>query len=208
MSVRPVVLALARLEGRRLLRHPFILAAAALLSVVFVLLLTGDDTEAEYGWWLFVPYFPFPAAVLVAVNLAALRERRDGTAEMYDSLPTPAPARTAAHLVSLAWAVAAAAALVAIGVIVFMSKGNPLPNVAQATTTPALVLVCGALGLALARWLPHPAVATAGVVGLFALGNVVFALGESIASVVVVGFVGLAVLCGALALLRDRSRLA
>jgi hypothetical protein len=97
---------------------------------------------------------------------------------------------------------------VVILVPIFLSKGNPLPSVAQAVTTPALVALCGALGLALARWLPHPGAATVGVVGVFALSNGIFSLGEPTHGLVVAGFLALAVLCGALALLRDRSRIA
>lgn len=209
MSARPVVLALARIEGRRLLRHPFVLAAPLIPLVAFLQYLLDDgQTDAGYEWSLLVPYMPVAAAVLVAVNLAALRPRRDGAEELYRSLPAPASARTAGHLVSLAWAVAAAALLVAIALPAFLSKGNPLPGMALAVTTPALVALCGALGLALARWLPHPAAATVGVVAVFALANVGGGLGESTTrGLVVVGFVGLAVVCGALALLRDRTQL-
>ena len=206
MSARRIVLALARIEGRRLLRHPFILTAAALPVVSAVLvLLTSDDPDAGYEWSLLVPFMLFDGAVLVAVNLAALRGRRDHADELYASLPAPARARTSAHLLSLAWAVAAAAALVALAVLAFVIRGNSLPSIASAVSTPALVALCGALGLALARWLPHPAVAAVGVVGAFALAN-----GGALAAsrgLVVAGFVGLTVLCGVAALLPDRRRL-
>ena len=208
MSTRATVLALARIEGRRLARHPFVLAGAVIPLVVCLQILASDDTETDYAWTLLVPFMSVAAGVLVAVNLAALRARRDGAEELYRSLPTPITARTAAHLVSLAWAVAVAALLVAIAVLILLSKGTPLPATAHAVTTPALVVVCGALGLALARWLPHPAVATVGVVAVFALANGGGVLGGSARGLVVVGFLGLAALCGALALLRDRAQLA
>lgn len=203
------VLALARLEGRRLLRHPFILAGAALpvASSVLAILFLEEAGADGYAWSLLVPFAPFAAAVLVAVNLAALRAGRDDTEDLYESCPAPARGRTAAHLVSLAWAVAATAPLVAIGVLVFMSKGGPPPSVLMAVFAPAIVALCGALGLALARWLPHPAAATIGVVGMFTLVNIV-GPAEPSWGLLVPGIVGLAILLGALALLRDRPRTA
>ncbi len=203
------VLALARLEGRRLLRHPFILAGAALpvaSSVLAILFLEKADADG-YAWSLLVPFAPFAAAVLVAVNLAALRAGRDDTEDLYESCPAPARGRTAAHLVSLAWAVAATAPLVALGVLVFMSKGGPPPSVLMAVLAPAIVVLCGALGLALARWMPHPSAATIGVVGMFTLVNLV-GPAEPSWGLLVPGIVGLAILLGALALLRDRPRTA
>lgn len=207
MSARPIVLALARIEGRRLLRHPFVLAGALIPLVAFLQFLISDDADADYAWTLLVPFMSVSAGVLVAVNLAALRARRDGAEELYRSLPAPSSARTAAHLVSLVWAVAVAAGLVAIAVLIALSNGNPLPAADQAVTTPALVALCGALGLALARWLPHPGAATVGVVIVFALANGGGLLGES-ARGLVGAFLALAIVCGALALLRDRSQLA
>ena len=208
-EVRATVLPLARVEGRRLIRHPLVLVAAALLVALdFLALLFLDQTDADgYAWSLLVPFTPFGAAVLVAVNLAALRGVRDGADELYASLPAPGRARTAAHLVSLAWAVAATALLVTLAVLVFMSKGGPSPSVLEAVFAPAIVAFCGAFGLALARWIPHPAAATIGVVGMFILVNLV-GPAESSWWLLVPGIVGLAILSGALALLRDRSRLA
>lgn len=206
---RATVLALARVEGRRLLRHPFILVAAALpIALALLAILVLDEADADgYSWSLLVPFMPFSAAVLVAVNLAALRVGRDETEDLYESCPAPTRGRTAAHLVSLAWAVAATASLLALSVLVFMSKGGPAPSVLQAVIAPAIVALCGALGLALARWLPHPGAATIGVVAMFILVNLV-APAESSWGLLVPGIVGLAILFGALALLRDRSRLA
>ena len=68
---------------------------------------------------------------------------------------------------------------------------------------PAIV----ALGLALARWMPHPSAATIGVVGMFTLVNLV-GPAEPSWGLLVPGIVGLAILFGALALLRDRPRTA
>ena len=208
-GLRTTVLSLARIEGRRLLRHPLILVAAGLLVAVDVLaILSLDEADTDgYAWSLIVPFTPLAAAVVVAVNLAALRGVRDDADELYASLPAPARARTAAHLVSLAWAVAATALLVALAVTVFMSKGGSPPSVAEVVFAPATVAFCGALGLALARWLPHPAAATLGVVVMFVVVNLVGSA-ESLWGLLVPGIAGLAIVLGALALLRDGSHLA
>ena len=95
----------------------------------------------------------------------------------------------------------------AIAVIVFMSKGGSTPSVIEVVFAPATVACGGAFGLALARWLPHPAAATLGVVGLFVLVNLV-GPAESRWGLLVPGIAGLAIVLGALALLRDRSQLA
>lgn len=206
---RATVLPLARLEGRRLLRHPLILLAAALLIALdFLSILFLDETDADgYAWSLSVPFMPFAAALLVVVNLAALRGVRNGADELYGSLPTTARTRTAAHLVSLAWALAATALLVALSVLASMSRGGHVPGIFPAITAPAMVALCGALGLALARWLPHPAAGTIGVVGLFVLVSGAAPASESRWGFLVLAFAALALLFGALALLRDRSRL-
>ncbi len=44
---------------------------------------------------------PLAAATLLTANWAALRNRRHGTEELYESLPTPTVQRTAAHLLSV-----------------------------------------------------------------------------------------------------------
>lgn len=210
MSARPTVVALARVDGCRLLRHPVVFAGAALpVAMAFLFLLLADEAvEDDYTWLLTVPFMPLAAATLVAVNLAALRGRRDGAEELYESCPASARALTAGHLASLAWAVVAAALLLAIVAAAFMSKGGPLPGILLALMAPAIVLVCGAFGLTLARWLPHPAAALIGVVGLLTVLGNIGADEPSGWGLPVLGLIVLAILCGALAMLRSRSQLA
>ncbi len=210
MSALATTLALACIEGRRLLRQPLVLATAAIAGPLFAALIVVAGREAYYDWSLVVPFVPFAVATLVAVNLAALRARRDGAEDLYGSCPTTGVARTAAHLASLAWALAGVAVLVAIVVLAFMSKGNPLPSTVLAAMAPASVALCGTLGLALARWLPHPAVAaTAAVAMLVVAGAGGDWSGPSRwPGTMIVGALVLAVLFAALAMLRDRSWLA
>lgn len=210
IGLSPTVVTLAGVDGRRLLRHPAVITGAAVpvaMAVLF-LLLADEAVEDDYTWSLIVPFMPLAAATLVAVNLAALRGRRDGAEDLYESCPACARTVTAGHLASLAWAVLAAALLVAIVVAAFMSKGGPLSSIPLALMAPAIVLVFGALGLTLARWVPHPAAALIGVVGLLAVLGSIRADEPSGWGLPVLGLVGLAVFFGALALVRGRSRLA
>ena len=170
------VLALAGVEAVRLLRHPIVLAGAALS----VLLLLQD--LGEYGGRFYLltiaATMPLAAATMVAANLAALRSRRSDTDELWASTAMPASGRTLAHLLSLAAPVTLAAALVAFGYFAF-DAGDGLrvdvigttvvPSVTELAQGPLVVLALGALGIALARWLPTVALAPVVIVGFLAI---------------------------------------
>lgn len=163
--------ALASVEGRRLLRHPIVLAGTAL--TVFLLL------EATWGQAPVLQrdaiatgaaLFPLAAATLLAVNLAVLRSRRHGADELYTTLLTAPHQRTAAHLVSVAWPVALGVALVAadlVYVIALGAVGSPDPF--ELATGPAIVALAGAVGVLLARVAPSTAAAP---LALVAFGGV------------------------------------
>ena len=202
---RPVVWALARAEGRLLLLHPVFLAGVA-LSAAFVVV-AGRDSDSTY-WLVVVVDFPLALATLLVVNFAALRSRRDNTEELYGSLAASPIARTAAHLLSAAWAAAAAALLTAATFLYFGGAGEGLvteegtkavPGVLELAQGPVGVVVLGALGLALARWLPSLVAAPVAVVALL---QVVPDFSRS--SVRLLAFAGFATLFAALALLRHR----
>ncbi|MEA2686388.1 MAG: hypothetical protein QOE93_1583 [Actinomycetota bacterium] len=158
-AVVRVVRALARVEARRLLRHPsFVIGTALTILLVdsagYTNILPEVDSAAVValaimGW-----------ATLIATNLAALRSRRDGTDELFDSLPTPVTARTAAHLVSGLGAVPVAVLVLGGYVAYLMATGSiGSPNVAELLVGPLLVAGGAALGVLVARWAPHPLVA-------------------------------------------------
>ncbi len=160
-QLAPTVWQLARVEGRRLLRHPVVLVAFVLCAVWMIALakgLVGGDYFAVAGPGL----LPVLAA-LVAANLAALRSRRSDTEELYESLPSPERTRTLAHLLSLGWlfggsAVFVAAAFVGLGGLdgfVIDFKGTTaVPSVAELAQGPFAVATVAAVGIALARWIP------------------------------------------------------
>ena len=166
-----VVLALARREGIRLLRHPVFLGGALLSLAVFGLLtwnlapvLHRDDTHAAMA------LFPLAAATLIVVNLATSRAARDGSDELYEGLATDARTHTLGHLLSLAFAVAGAVALLAL-MFVYMLIDAPVgrPRAAELAAGPLSVALFGAIGIALARWKTHVALAPVAVVALVAL---------------------------------------
>ncbi|MEA2827232.1 MAG: hypothetical protein QOG43_1671 [Actinomycetota bacterium] len=154
-----VLRALARVEARRLLRHPSFLIGTLLTALLidaagYTNILPEVDGSAVValaimGW-----------ATLIATNLAALRSRREGTEELFGSLPTPATARTAAHLVSGLAAVPVATLVLGGYVAYLMATGGiGSPNAAELLIGPLLVAGGATLGVLAARWAPHPMVA-------------------------------------------------
>lgn len=172
---RPTVLALARVEGLRLLRHPVFLAGAALSVLFAVTFSRASDIGGDYFLLAGPALLPLALATLVSVNLAALRSRRSDTEELYASLTARAGARTIAHLVSIAWPAAFAAGLVAAqfvyfgaadGLVVDPAGQREIPSVFELAQGPVAVAALGVLGLTLARWVPYLPVAPVLSVGL------------------------------------------
>lgn len=160
-ALAPTVRQLARVEGRRLLRHPVVLVAlvlSAAWTIAFSRGPAGGDYFAAAGPGL----LPLLAA-LVATNLAALRSRRSDTDELYESLPSPARTRTLAHLLSLGWLFAASIVFVAAvlasldgldGFVIDDAGTTAVPSVAELAQGPVAVTAVAAIGIALARWIP------------------------------------------------------
>jgi hypothetical protein len=154
------MICLAAVEGRFVLRHPALLAGAA-LSLVVGALSTGVDFSvlALSGFAL----APLAVGTALAAGLAALRSKRHGTEELFGSLPLPSMARTAAHLGSVAWAVSAGlVVLAAVGTAV-AARGGPavrLPtgvvdrsvSVWELAHGPFVVACLGLVAVAVAMW--------------------------------------------------------
>jgi hypothetical protein len=166
---------LARIEGTRLLRHPLFLLGLA-LSGVLSAGAAGTDGPAQVAVLSGMGALPLAGGTLLAANLAGLRSQRDGTAELYDSLPRPERTRTAAQLLAVGWAVAVTAVLTAAtyaalggGSLVVNAQGlRHVPAVAELAHGPLAVAACGAAGVLLARRLRSAIVAPVLVVALLA----------------------------------------
>lgn len=152
----PGVMALGRLEGARLVRHPLVLAGAALTALILTTVvwsdapvLTRDDNLAAQA------LFVLAAGVLVASSLAALRSRRHGTDEVIDALPAPPLVRTLSHLTATLWPGGLACLIVAgyVGYL-YAAGGVGAPSWLELSTGPVIVVLAGFLGVLVARWLP------------------------------------------------------
>ena len=179
VEAHDVVAALAIFESRRLLLNPLLLVGIA--SSLFLLFGTGWAADSRY--LLFTTGLgPLAAMTLLGLNLATLRPLRHRMEELYDSQPAPPSQRTAGLLWAAVPPGVLAAALLAAGYAVEhansglalwapgygeaprgaiaalheLSRTPSFPELAQG---PLAVVVSGALGVALARWLPHPRLA-------------------------------------------------
>jgi len=163
------MLALAVVESRRLLRHPAVLAAAALGAVLLwssgrhiVPVLSRSDIATQ------IPVAPLAAAALLATNLAALRAHRDGADDLYGATRLSLAWRTLAHLLSVLALVALGGTLV--GADLAWLAGVPgrsgTPNPAELATGPALIGLCGCLGVLLGRVRRSVTVAPLALAGL------------------------------------------
>ncbi len=181
---------LARVEGRQLLRNEVFIVAIFMsiaILVVFGLVWASDNLGAQNSWryWLaLLPVFtlPFAGMTLVAMNLAALRARRDGAEELFGSLPATATTRVGGHLGSVWMAlviqVLFVAATFASGTYLTDHFGAiDWASIGDIAVSFVLVACAGSLALALARWLPNPLAALATLVALAIVGSAIGAIG-------------------------------
>jgi hypothetical protein len=172
------VLALTRVEARRLITHPAILVPPGLI------VLTGARGPGAFRFLFLVGigYFAIGIGTFLAANLCATRSRRDRTEELYASLPLRAADRTAAHLLSVAGPLAAA--LVIAGVLAVVTRPwagasarldiEPrtimygLPDFVQG---PFAVAFLGVAGVVLARWFITPVAVPVIFAGIFAMNS-------------------------------------
>lgn len=166
------VASLATVEARRILRHPVMLAGVAILVLFSVQMLRATAAEVHFAVAGGMIFTPLAAATLVAANLAVLRARR--TAEADAALQITPVQRTAAHLLSVVAPALVAAVVSVVYAVVAVSTGattagslRAVPSALELLHAPALVLLAGTLGVAFARWLPHPVAAVLGALVLF-----------------------------------------
>ena len=181
---------LARVEGRQMLRNEMFIVGIFMSMAVLVLfgvVWTSDGVGAENSWrhWLSVlPVFtlPFAGMTLVAMNLASLRARREGTEELFGSLPATATTRVVGHLGSVWMALVVQIAFVG----ATFASGRFLTDhfgaidaasVGDIVVSFMLVFCAGALAVALARWLPSPLVGLAALVVLAFGGTAIGGIG-------------------------------
>jgi hypothetical protein len=166
---RRVIVLAGRAEAARLCRNPLVLAAL----VIAAALIWWNSRAVVPIWWVWdvqigSTLLVVAGATLMASQLAAGRVRRDGAERLYESYPTPAAARTVAHLLGLVGPLVLAAVLAgaAVGWLDSLgSVGSPRP----AVLVQGLLLIAlgGATGVALGSWLPS---GMAGILAVIVLG--------------------------------------
>ena len=174
---RRSMLALAAVESGRLLRHPAVLAATALS--VWLLWRWGRGTAPVLHYADIATQFPLAplaGAALLAANLAVLRPHRDGAVDLYGATRLSLARRTLAHLLSVLPLVVLGGVLVVADLawLAGVPGGVGAPNLAEAATGPALIVLGGWLGVLLGRVWRSVAVAPLVLVGL-ALGSLTLA---------------------------------
>lgn len=156
---RRAMLALARVEAVRFLRHPLSIAALLLFVSPWVYdAVTGKADRYpvlhDQAVNLQLPgIFILGGGALVVANLNALRGHRHHTDALYSTLVLPDPWRTAAFLLAPLPFAAAVAVLVTarVGVLALLPGAVGHPDPAELATTPAVVLLFAALGVLLAK---------------------------------------------------------
>jgi hypothetical protein len=156
-DLRRLLVQLTRVEGARLLRHPVFLAGVALSAYALVFAGTHEvEPEALTGQAL----IPLAGGTFLAMNLAAIRDRRSGVEELYTSLPAVPSARTLAHLLSVLGAVTAGVIVLGVGDALIVGLAGPVPGwhpgVIDLVQGPLAIAAAGALGVVFARWVATP----------------------------------------------------
>ncbi|MEU7871399.1 hypothetical protein [Dactylosporangium sp. NPDC049140] len=152
------MLALARVESVRLLRHPFTLAALALFLLPWAYgLLTGSAGdfpvlhEATVDMQL-LGLFALGSGALMTANLAMLRGQRHHTEELDATLVLPRPWRVGAVLLALLpYALLITLVLgVRLGELALRPGAVGRPDPAELLLTPAVAVLFGAVGVLVA----------------------------------------------------------
>jgi hypothetical protein len=161
------VLALSRVETRKLLLHPTFLASFSLFVLLARPLVGGGGSSKSPALVVGGLAIGLLAGTLLAANACALRARRDRMGELFGSLPAPPETRTAAILLAvLAGPVLLAILLAAVAYPVLRGDPDlrPFFGIAVVAQYPLTAGAFGAFGVALARWIPHPATAAVALV--------------------------------------------
>ncbi|HXW47261.1 MAG TPA: hypothetical protein VEL03_20880 [Streptosporangiaceae bacterium] len=175
-----VLLLAARRESWWLARSPLVLAGLAISGwLIWLNNRILDLPVALYGlpqpvfWWaadvsIAACLLALAGGVLIASQLAASRVRRDAMEQLYASYPASAAVRTSAQLLGVTGPLILAAALTA-GAVAWLDHEGTLgaPRLWVLGTGLLLIVLAGAVGVALGSWVQHP---LAGILTVLVLG--------------------------------------
>jgi hypothetical protein len=165
-SPRRAMVALARVEAVRYVRHPLTVAAVVLFLAPWIYdLITGSVdrfpvmTERVLNLQM-LGGFVLGGAALVASNLAVLRAHRHHTDPLYNTLVLTAPWRAAAFLLAVLPYAVVAAVVFAVRVMVFWLQPGAAGRVhpADLAVVPVSVALLGAVGVLLGLLVRSPVV--------------------------------------------------
>jgi hypothetical protein len=164
--------ALARIEGRRLLCHPVFLTGLVLSLLYFIR--AREGMVAVFAGGACWGFFPLAGGTLIAAGLAATRSRRDGTEELYESLPHPRSTRTTGQLLGLLCTLPVCGVLIAAAYLSdalffthVIAVAGHTPTVVELAYGPSMVLAFGAVGIVLARVTPTSIAGPLMIVAIF-----------------------------------------
>lgn len=174
------VLALARVESVRLLRHPALLVATSLYAALWIHdLARGDDAHRfpvlhDESWFIHLPLLLVAAGVLLAANQGALRSHRDSTEPTYEVLAVGRAERVCAHLLSLLPVTVLSLFLTVARIGYLAARPGAAGEVRpwELPTGPLCVLLAGVVGVLLAAFATMAVVAPLVLVGLAMLSFV------------------------------------
>lgn len=156
----PVPVALALLEGRRIVLHPIALVGL-LLTVVTVLVVGDNGPRDAFDVPSVAPTFYYGVFVYFAAHLVATRDRRAHTRELLTATPAPGTDRVAGLCLAALLPAAICAALV-FGVHAMHAARDlyvVAPGVWHLAQAPLTVLGGALLGIMVSRWTRVPGAA-------------------------------------------------
>ncbi|MEO5842239.1 MAG: hypothetical protein ABIQ73_23895 [Acidimicrobiales bacterium] len=151
------VLALGRAEARRTVRNKGVWVFVLLTPLLVIAATDGNHLRWQASIELILGLVPLGWAVMVATNLAALRDRRHRVSELADTLPAAPATRTAGLLLGGLVLVPVVAVLLAVTLIVMLNSNELSGSPAIDELAVGLLIIGGAsiVGVAVARWLPR-----------------------------------------------------
>lgn len=162
---------LARFEGRRQLKSPFLwLAALASLGLVWMVVSNEPSTLDFRSVLIAGACLPLAATALFLGNGSVMRDRSTGAADTTSVLPATRDARMLG-LAAAGWAPAlVSVGVVAIGVVLSLTD-DPAGSfhLTELAVGPLVVILGQAVGVALGRWVPHQMAAPTALVVMAAL---------------------------------------
>jgi hypothetical protein len=164
------VAALARVEARQLSRSVLVLGGVVAGGIlIWESIHRGEPLWWSAAWQIGYGQLILSMTVMAAAQLVAGRARRDGTQDLYDSLPVPARTRTMAHLLALGGVVPASVVLVGAAAAFLEMRGEVIGSPGPAVLGGGVLLVVagGAIGIAIGRRFAHPLAGLIGAVAWF-----------------------------------------